>query len=314
MIHFDRHSTCSMLAEKTRVERECEASQWKEKKKIGHCLSTWTARGWMPWDRPPRAMHTATCQHITWMSASGFSRLRISASSCCLSSSTMEAKVTGEEGGGLPTAPSTQGLRRGAGEEGGRKVMTDRQTEGVSFGAAQKSASAWIKVESATTERLLVGDGAAVQLNLTILLLGSNKRMGKIMQLTPSAWCQIRGTVNDAGWHYQQDDNVLISPHPNVTVLALLQHLEKEQKIAAKDGMTERKTLVTMTSQGWKYYCVLLQMLCGKPLNNERPPSHLKPIGLLKPGTALSWVAPLQNTATVQQTILWKCVLHISHI
>lgn len=157
---------------------------------------------------PPRATHTATRQHITWMSASGFSRLRISASSCCLSSSTMEAKVTGEVGGGLPTAPSTQGLRRGAGEEGGRKVMTDRQTEGVSFGAAQKHASAWIKVESTTTERLLVGDGAAAQLNLTIILLGSNKRMGKIMQLTPSAWCQIRGTVNDAGWHYQQDDNV----------------------------------------------------------------------------------------------------------
>lgn len=136
------------------------------------------------------------------------------------------------------------------GWEKGDDRQTDRQTEGVSFGAAQKSASAWIKVESTTNERLLVGDGAAAQLNLTILLLGSNKRMGKIMQLTPSAWCQIRSTVNDAGWHYQQDDNVLISPHQNVTVFTLLQHLEKDQKIAEKDGRTERRTLVTMTSQG----------------------------------------------------------------
>lgn len=44
----------------------------------------------------------------TWMSASGFSRLRISAASCCFSSSTMEAR---DERGGLPTAPITQGLR-----------------------------------------------------------------------------------------------------------------------------------------------------------------------------------------------------------
>ncbi|MEQ2188014.1 hypothetical protein GOODEAATRI_010591 [Goodea atripinnis] len=53
------------------------------------------------------------CVHVpsTWMSASGFSRLRINAASCCFSSSTMEAKVTMEERGGLPTAASNQGLR-----------------------------------------------------------------------------------------------------------------------------------------------------------------------------------------------------------
>lgn len=101
----------------------------RKEKKLAIASRHGRHEGGMPWDRPPRAMHTATRQHITWMSASGFSRLRISASSCCLSSSTMEAKVTGEEGGGLPTAPSTQGLRRGAGEEGGRKVMTDKQTD-----------------------------------------------------------------------------------------------------------------------------------------------------------------------------------------
>lgn len=128
------------------------------------------------------------------------------------------------EGCPLLPAPRAWGGER-VRRVGERWWQTDRQTEGVSFGAAQKRASARIKVESTTTERLLVGDGAAAQPNLTILLLGSNKRMGKIMQLTSSAWCQIRGTVNDAGWHYQQDDNVLISPHQNVTVLALLQHL-----------------------------------------------------------------------------------------
>lgn len=70
---------------------------------------------------------------ITWMSASGFSRLRISAASCCLSSSTMEAKVTGEEGGGLPTAPSTHGLRSVGQKDGEREkereTQTDRQDE-----------------------------------------------------------------------------------------------------------------------------------------------------------------------------------------
>lgn len=64
----------------------------------------------------------------------------------------------------------------------------------------------------------------------------------------------------------------------------------KNRKYQEKDGRTERKTLVTMTSQGWKYYCVLLQMLCGEPLNNERPPSHSKPNGLheTRDGTQLN--------------------------
>lgn len=94
---------------------------------------------------------------ITWMSASGFSRLRISAASCCLSSSTMEAKATGEEGGGLPTAPSTQGLR---GVAKGRTMMqTDRNAERITISASNKSLSAWIKAESTATERLLLRDG-----------------------------------------------------------------------------------------------------------------------------------------------------------
>lgn len=49
----------------------------------------------------------ARAWQVTWMRASGFSRLRISAACCCFSSSTMEAKVTVEGRGGLPT----QGLR-----------------------------------------------------------------------------------------------------------------------------------------------------------------------------------------------------------
>lgn len=45
----------------------------------------------------------ARARQVTWMRASGFSRLRISAACCCSSSSTMEAKVTVEGRGGLPT-------------------------------------------------------------------------------------------------------------------------------------------------------------------------------------------------------------------
>lgn len=66
-------------------------------------------------------LHTSVkeCQRaragqVTWMRASGFSRLRISAACCCFSSSTMEAKVTVEGRGGLPT----QGLRGTDGTEG----------------------------------------------------------------------------------------------------------------------------------------------------------------------------------------------------
>lgn len=55
------------------------------------------------------AQHAQTWR-VTWMRASGFSRLRIRAACCCFSSSTMEAKVTVEYRGGLPTGPSTQGL------------------------------------------------------------------------------------------------------------------------------------------------------------------------------------------------------------
>lgn len=61
------------------------------------------------WMLGTKAVCAPAC--VTWMSASGFSLLRISAASCCFSSSTMEAKVTGEERGGLPAAPSTQGLK-----------------------------------------------------------------------------------------------------------------------------------------------------------------------------------------------------------
>lgn len=69
-------------------------------------------------------LHTSVkeCQRaragqVTWMRASGFSRLRISAACCCFSSSTMEAKVTVEGRGGLPT----QGLRGTDGTEGQRE-------------------------------------------------------------------------------------------------------------------------------------------------------------------------------------------------
>lgn len=57
------------------------------------------------------------------MSASGFSRLRINAASCSFSSSTMEAKVTREERGGLPTAPSTQGLMGERERENGHQCL-----------------------------------------------------------------------------------------------------------------------------------------------------------------------------------------------
>lgn len=94
-------------------------------------------------------------RRITWMSASGFSRLRISAASCCFSSSTMEAKVTREEGGGLPTAPSTQGLRAEMGETHTHTQKEDRYQCLCCDSESNTSLSRCTKVESTTTDKLL---------------------------------------------------------------------------------------------------------------------------------------------------------------
>ncbi len=97
------------------------------------------------------------------MSASGFSLLRISAASCCFSSSTMEAKVIREERGGLPTAPSTQGLRGDTGDTEREKAKERERDRGYQClccdSESNKSLSAWTKVESTTTDKLLCVNG-----------------------------------------------------------------------------------------------------------------------------------------------------------
>ncbi len=76
------------------------------------------------------SMSTSPCQmhtrltNATCMSASGFSRLRINAASCFLSSSTMEANV--EVDGGLSTTLSTQGLM---GKNTNSSVLTNAISE-----------------------------------------------------------------------------------------------------------------------------------------------------------------------------------------
>lgn len=49
---------------------------------------------------------------LTWIRAKGFSRLLIRAASCCSSSSTIDAKVTGATTEGAVTEEDSQGLKR----------------------------------------------------------------------------------------------------------------------------------------------------------------------------------------------------------
>lgn len=48
---------------------------------------------------------------FTWIKAKGFSRLLISAASCCSSSSTIDAKVTGATIEGAVNEEDSQGLK-----------------------------------------------------------------------------------------------------------------------------------------------------------------------------------------------------------